>query len=362
MSLNVLVDGYNLELPQGTGIKTYSENLLSALKHLGYSTTVLTSRQINPQEPLAQYQLLTKYKCYRVSNLLFKGLRIKSQFKIKQANIDIWHATYPLPITIKNTLKITTIHDLIPLKLPHLTLDNKRFFKELINISLQESHCIVTVSESTKKDIIELFNYPEEKIHVTYQPTIFRKIDSTNNNILEKYQLEKNNYILFVGAIEPKKNVQRIIEAYQQLRLKQPLVIIGKKAWLWQEELKNINTSSVILLDYVSKQELQYFYQGATCFIFPSLYEGFGLPVLEAMSFGTPVITSNISSLPEVAGDAALYVDPYNTQDIAEKLNYLINNNELREKLSKATQQRAKIFTMEKYLQKIAEIYQNLGI
>ena len=220
----------------------------------------------------------------------------------------------------------------------------------------------MTVSESTKKDIIELFNYPEEKIHVTYQPTIFRKIDSTNNNILEKYQLEKNNYILFVGAIEPKKNVQRIIEAYQQLKLKQPLVIIGKKAWLWQEELKNINTSSVILLDYVSKQELQYFYQGATCFIFPSLYEGFGLPVLEAMSFGTPVITSNISSLPEVAGDAALYVDPYNTQDIAEKLNSLINNNELREKLAKAAQQRAKIFTMEKYLQKIAEIYQNLGI
>ena len=280
--------------------------------------------------------------------------------KVKQP-LDIWHATYPLPVTIKNTVKITTIHDLIPLKLPHLTLDNKRFFRELINVSLQESECIITVSESTKKDIIELFNYPQDKIYVTYQPIISKECDSNGKDILEKYQLKKNNYILFIGAIEPKKNIKRIIEAYQKLRLKQPLVIIGKKAWLWQEELQNINTSSIILLDYVTYQELQCFYRGATCFIFPSLYEGFGLPVLEAMSFGTPVITSNVSSLPEVAGDAALYVNPYDSQDIAEKLNHMISNEDLRKKLTQAGKQRAKMFSMEKYLQKISRIYQTLG-
>ncbi len=360
MPLNVLVDGYNLELKQGTGIKTYSEGLLVALKQLGYSTTVLTSRKIDSQENLNHYRLITRPLCFRISNLLFKGLSIRSQLKVKQP-LDIWHATYPLPVTIKNTVKITTIHDLIPLKLPHLTLDNKRFFRELINISLQESGCIITVSENTKKDIIELFNYPQDKIYVTYQPIIPREYDSNGKDILEKYQLKKNNYILFVGAIEPKKNIKRIIEAYQKLRLKQPLVIIGKKAWLWQEELQNINTSSIILLDYLTYQELQCFYRSATCLIFPSLYEGFGLPVLEAMRFGTPVITSNISSLPEVAGDAALYVNPYDSQDIAEKLDYMISNEALREKLAQAGRQRAEMFSMEKYLQKISQIYQALG-
>ncbi len=360
--LKVLIDGYNLELQQGTGIKTYSITLLEALNQLGVSSTILTSRKIRSEELFSNAQIIRLPQCYRIANLLFKSIRIKQNLKIKQP-IDIWHATYPLPISIKNTLKITTIHDLIPLKLPHLTLDNKRFFRDLIKSSLEDSEVIITVSQSTKNDLVSLFDYPAERIFVTYQPIALKTItEGENKPILEKYQLKKDNYILFVGAIEPKKNIKRLIEAYQKLSTGQSLVIIGKKAWLWKEELKNIEQSStkIVLLDYVSSQDLQYLYKGASCFIFPSLYEGFGLPVLEAMNFGCPVITSNIASLPEVCGDAALYIDPYDTQDLAEKLEQLLGDNHLRAHLAQAGHQRAKLFSMERYIQEINRVYQKV--
>jgi len=360
-NIEVLIDGYNLELQQGTGIKTYSITLLTALNQLGLSTNILTSRKIPAEDLLVKGKIITRAKCFRITNLLFKSLRIKTSLKIPQS-IDIWHATYPLPITLKNTIKITTIHDLIPLKLPHLTLDNKRFFRDLIRSSLKDSQAIITVSENTKRELLSLFDYPEERIFVTYQPIALKEISEEKESVLEKYQLKKKKYILFVGAIEPKKNIKRLIEAYQKLKREEPLVIIGKKAWLWQEELKNIKASSslIILLDYVSSEELQYLYRGASCFIFPSLYEGFGLPVLEAMSFGCPVITSNLSSLPEVCGDAALYIDPYNSQDIAEKLEQLLSDNALREGLVQAGKARSSMFSMEQYMQKISQVYQSV--
>lgn len=173
-SLEVLIDGYNLELAQGTGIKTYSITLLHALHQLGLSTNILTSRHINSKE-----SQITLSQCYRIANLLFKSTRIKQTLKIKQP-IDIWHATYPLPIVIKNAVKITTIHDLIPLKLPHLTLDNKRFFRDLIKSSLEDSQAIITVSQSTKNDLLSLFNYPEERIFVTYQPIALKDVTKRN--------------------------------------------------------------------------------------------------------------------------------------------------------------------------------------
>ena len=357
--IEVLLDGYNLELKQGTGIKTYSITLLDALKQLGASTTILTSRPINYAETLSKEKTITLPKFYRIANLLFKTIRIKQNLKFKQ-DIDIWHATYPLPVTIKNTVKITTIHDLIPLKLPHLTLDNKRFFRELIQSSLQDSQAIITVSQSTKADLLSLFDYPEDRIFVTYQPIALESTLQAPKHTLNKYGLNPHNYILFVGAIEPKKNIKRLIEAYQKLNLEQPLVIIGKKAWLWKEELANINNSQVILLDYIPSQDLVCLYQSATCFIFPSLYEGFGLPVLEAMNLGCPVITSNNSSLPEICADAALYVDPYDVQDIAQKLEQILSDNHLRESLVKAGKERAKIFSRARYIEKIEQVYQTV--
>ncbi|MBU0987089.1 MAG: glycosyltransferase family 4 protein, partial [Proteobacteria bacterium] len=144
-----------------------------------------------------------------------------------------------------------------------------------------------------------------------------------------------------------------------------PLVIVGKKAWLWESELNvlyadwnNKRTQKKIrLLEYVPTVDLPVLYNGARCLAFPSLYEGFGLPPIEAMSLGCPVLTSSVASLPEICGEAALYVDPYDTRDIADKLGRIINDDELKAKLINAGYDRAKYFSMENYMERLTAAY-----
>lgn len=422
--INVLIDGYNLELIQGTGIKTYGISLIKALTSLEANVDILCSRYtnttnsilsevlffdipgINNKLLLAKNMILAASQqfyqakkipnsdfvikhnadlvifdyllksgeifstndCFRVANNLYKLLQINTKININK-KIDIWHTTYPLPIKINNAKKITTIHDLIPLKLPYTTLDDKTFFFKNIRNSIQDSTAIITISENTKKDILDCFDVNPDKIHITYQPIIDNSLTVTDSEdeidkYLNKYQISYKKYILFVGSIEPKKNVGRLIDAYSGLDTDMQLIIVGKKAWLWEEEISKLKITfnelfptKIKLLEFVSKTDLLYLYKGAFCFVFPSLYEGFGLPPLEAMSFGCPVITSNVSSLPEICGDAALYIDPYDSVDIRNGIETLINNSHLRIQLSEAGKERVKLFNMENYVKKLYEVY-----
>lgn len=423
--INVLVDGYNLEMQKGTGIKTYGATLLQALVSLGANVDLLCSRDIDTASPLLaesmffdnqdtrkrtkvgtllsiarQFFLPSKKtytisrdrkfiikqsndnvfnylteasnifnarECYALSNSLYKLLKFQTTIKIPK-RIDLWHATYPIPIKINGAKKITTIHDLIPLKLPYTTLDDKKFFFNNINHAVKNSEIILTVSENTKQDILTCFDIHPEKIFVTHQPIVNEGLDSVKEDLLEgylrKYTLEASKYILFVGAIEPKKNVGRLIDAYIDLDTDMKLVIVGKKAWLWKDELYKLEmvfggnfSAKVKLLDYVPKKDLGYLYKGAFCLVFPSLYEGFGLPPLEAMSFDCPVITSNVSSLPEVCGDAAIYVDPYDSNDIRAGIEKLINSPQVRSQLIDSGKERVKFFGMENYVKKLHQAY-----
>jgi glycosyltransferase involved in cell wall biosynthesis len=155
-----------------------------------------------------------------------------------------------------------------------------------------------------------------------------------------------------------------LIDAYKALDNDMNLVIVGKKAWSWEDELANIDGvfgknshGRVKIIDYLPRRDLNCLYKGAFCFVFPSLYEGFGLPPLEAMSFGCPVITSNVSSLPEVCGDAAIYIDPYNSDDIRQAIEKLINAPQTRQKLIEAGKERVKLFSMENYAKKLYGAY-----
>lgn len=419
--VNVLVDGYNLELVQGTGIKTYGLSLVKALSAAGANVDILCSRYsdksnpllsevlffdrqnntvdpwgqlktaintINPlykakKIPLSDFvikqegdnflsamkdfgDIINIHNCYTYANNLNKKFSINTKIGLDK-KIDIWHVTYPLPITVSRAKKITTIHDLIPLKLPHTTLDDKKFFFNLVKKALRESALVLTVSASTKKDILDIFDVNPDKICVTYQPILTKNISPTEERLssaLKKYKLKPKQYILFVGAIEPKKNIGRLVDAYSGIDTDMPLVIVGKRGWLWEGEIGKLETlfgknfpRKVKLLEYVSKQDLLYLYSNAYCFVFPSLYEGFGLPPLEAMSLGCPVITSNISSLPEVCGDAALYVDPYDADSIREKMELLLNNPELQSQLVVAGVERIKLFSMENYTKRLCEAY-----
>jgi glycosyltransferase involved in cell wall biosynthesis len=421
--IKVLVDGYNLQLTKGTGIKTYGLSLVQALTLMDAEVDVLLSRsgykanaildevffydnQIENRSLLFLLKGLAKtaspfyrakrrksdrnfvvkrgqYKeeflqyaesfnlpqCYSIANILHKKLGIKTTIKVPE-KIDLWHATYPLPMQIQGVKKITTIHDLIPLRLPYATLDDKESFYFKVRDALKESAAIITVSENSKQDLLTYFDEADpDKIIVTYQPIALEPLEATKREIkarLEGYGLEYQKYWLFVGAIEPKKNVGRLIDAYASLDTDYPLVIVGKKGWLWEDELAKIGfiadskhpSKQVKLLEYVSADSLRYLYCGAFCLVFPSLYEGFGLPPVEAMTFGCPVITSNLSCLPEVCGEAAIYVDPYEVSDIKQKMEGLLSQPLLREQMAIAGKQVVRSFGMEAYLHRLHGAYQ----
>ncbi|QCS48010.1 glycosyltransferase family 4 protein (plasmid) [Picosynechococcus sp. PCC 11901] len=426
-SINVVVDGYNLEMQKGTGIKTYAATLIKALISLNANVDVLCSRHIGNTKymdstflaettffdrhdnksysafdllrffigqyfggvkeiPITNFvikqegdfvfemlaekgKIFNSSGCYNMANALYGALKLDICINVPK-KVDIWHATYPMPIKLKNAKTITTIHDLIPLKLPFTTLDNKKRFFDVVKNAIEKSDLILTVSENSRQDILKSFDVDPEKVFLTYQPIIEKSIffkKKLTSKVLEKYSLQVHNYILFVGAIEPKKNVRRLIEAYKGLDKEMKLVIVGKKAWLWENELKNLESMfgrnfprKVKILDYLPRADLDYLYHGAFCFVFPSMYEGFGLPPLEAMSFECPVVTSQVSSLPEICGNAAIYVNPYDSNDIRSGIEKLINNPQMRHQLVELGKERVKFFNSENYTKRIYEAYQKV--
>ena len=296
---------------------------------------------------------------------------------------DIMHWTYPLAIRIPKAKNIYTLHDLGPLRLPHTTLDNKRHYFRLIRNLTKSADHIVTVSEASKKDIMDLFGVPEERMTNTYQavdiPAIYRNkaVSDVRIELEGTFGLSYKKYFLFFGAIEPKKNVGRLIEAYLASGVTDPLVIVGKKAWQSEEELQLIaggdhvrhllttltkpndkeRRSSVLHFDYASYPLLISLIRGAKAVLCPSLYEGFGLPALEAMSLGTPVLTSNTASMPEVVGEAALKIDPYDTRALVEGIRALDNDTDLLGRLAEAGPIRAEQFSPERYQARLSKLY-----
>lgn len=221
--------------------------------------------------------------------------------------------------------------------------------------SIKKAKKIITISNSSKNDIIKTYGVKANKIAVIY-PGI-RKI-SVNERVLNMNELNKKfgiegDYILFVGTLQPRKNISKLIEAFSKLKKQNlKLVIVGKKGWLYEDILnapaKFGISEKVKFLDFVNDEDLPSLYKNALCFVLPSLYEGFGLPVLEAMQYGCPVLTSNVSSLPEAGGDGAIYFDPQNADDIAQKIEEVISNKNLREEMVKKGYNQVKKFSWKK--------------
>ncbi|HEX8965793.1 MAG TPA: glycosyltransferase family 1 protein [Patescibacteria group bacterium] len=237
--------------------------------------------------------------------------------------------------------------------------------------SAKQASKIFTISTSSKNDIIKYYPVKSENVVVTY-PGIKLEIENMKDipsiDYLQKTYLIPKKYILFVGTIQPRKNIARLIEAYAQIANKNKdvdLVIVGKKGWLYEPILETPEklgiAQRVHILNFVSDSDLAGFYANALCFVLPSLYEGFGLPVLEAMKYGCPVITSNVSSLPEAGGDACLYVDPNNTNDIALKMEKLITDSTLRKSLITKGKEHIKKFSWENSAKKTLEVLESIA-
>jgi glycosyltransferase involved in cell wall biosynthesis len=281
---------------------------------------------------------------------------------------EVMHWTYPLPVTLAGARNIYTLHDLVPLRLPYTTLDVKHTYVAIVAACVRDAAHICTVSEASRRDILDRFPTDPARVSNCYQaspmpPAALAGSAEADAHVVEGvFGLPPAGYFLFFGAIEPKKNVGRLLEAYLALQTPTPLVIVGARAWQSESELRLLaqaggRAGRIVQLDYLPRALLLKLIRSARAVVFPSLYEGFGLPVLEAMQLGTPVLTSRTSSLPEVAGDAAVFVDPYDATSIAQALASLDNDAGLRDRLRAAGLAQAALFSPERYRARLDAMY-----
>ncbi|WP_237216834.1 glycosyltransferase family 4 protein [Falsiroseomonas oryziterrae] len=440
----IAIDGYNLALEQGTGVATYARGLSRRLQALGAEVGVLYGHRSSSgrdgllrevtffdprgdlpgwRRPLDDFLRMIRLRrgvdavevpigsvetaglearlpafdriwnvpsLYRAAVLGFGASGRFGTVRLPGAPA-VMHWTYPVPLQVPGVANIYTIHDLVPLRLPFTTLDNKKRYLGTVRGIAERAAHIVTVSEASKRDIMSLLGVPEERVTnagqaVELPDRATLKPDALVRGELEGFfGLEWGRYFLFFGAIEPKKNVGRLIEAYLASGSEHPLVICGKQAWNAHQELGLLYEDDrrdfvprgpiegvqgmtrrlrdkVVLINYVPGRLLTGLIRGARAMLFPSLYEGFGLPVIEAMHLGTPVMTSNSSSLPEVAGDAALLVDPYDTRAMAEAIQALDRDEALRARLAALGPPQAASFSTERYALRLRDLYARLGI
>lgn len=431
-----MIDGRNLDLEKGTGVATYARNLSYFLHEIGYNVDILYGSRAAPghtdlMKEIAFFDInagdIPKWLFlirsikesilaplgYEATKIPITGTVIAETFRSRlpyfdsiynspdlfrkahslfgifnkmhkvhiETKPDLMHWTYPLPLKIKKIPNIYTLHDLVPLRLPYTTLDNKRKYFKLVNKIAKYADHIITVSESAKLDIVNILGINSEKITNTYQSvSIPDKYSKKTNETVQRevegtFGLEYKNYFLFWGSIEPKKNIGRIIEGYLSSGVKTPLVIVGAQAWKSENELKllyddNIRSlvhignetrvqAKVVQLNYAPFPLLVSLIKGAKATIFPSLYEGFGLPVLESMLLGTPVISSTTSSIPEVAGDAAILINPYDTKEIADAILTIDSDPDVRELLTQKGFSQAAIFSNDAYKKRLSDVYRN---
>jgi len=274
--------------------------------------------------------------------------------------IDVFHHPAGLVFPVSDKANVMTLSDLIPRLFPYYCPGSDEWFKESFD-KADQMDIILTYSEHTKQDVAKTLEIDEERIRVIPLAAHhqYRPLDNQEQvqAVLMKHGLGERPYIIYVGSVEARKNVSRLVEAYHLLRQEEPslehqLVLVGTKLWLHEsifEVIRNLDLEShVKWLGYVPFEDLPALLNGAELFAFPSLYEGFGLPHLEAMSCGTPVICSRASSLPEVVGDAGLMFDPYRVKDIAEAMHRTLTDSQLRLSLREKGLKRSHMFSWDK--------------
>jgi glycosyltransferase involved in cell wall biosynthesis len=274
-----------------------------------------------------------------------------------------------LPPTLPSTRTLLTVHDLSFVRVPEAASPAlKAYLDIVVPRSVRRADHILADSSATKVDLVELYGTPPEKITVLLSgvDARFRRVDDVSalSQVRGRYRLPSTPYIFAVGTVQPRKNYGRLIQALARLRdagHDVDLVIAGGRGWLEDPIYETMRTTGmdghVLFIGFAAEEDLPALYSDAVCVATPSLYEGFGLPVLEAMACGTPVVTSNVSSLPEVAGDAALTVTPTDLEALTEALRQLITDTTRREALISQGYERARQFTWEASARQLQQIY-----
>ncbi len=353
---NSLLINLSFLIPEPTGISVYAENILPALKELN-PTLLISAPKPN-------------YSCYAIPNNMTPNQGTKghlrrllwTQFKLPQIdrklNGNLLFSPIPETPLYSGCRSVVMAHDLIPLRFPRKGSRLTAYFQYYIPKVLSQAEHIICNSLATAKDLIDFYKIPESKI--TPIPLAY------NRDKFQFLDLPTSNYFLYIGRHDAYKNVERIITAFAHLKHRSDyeLWLAGPTDNTYTPALKKQVqelelTEQVKFLNYVPSEQFIKMINQATAVVFPSLWEGFGFPVLEAMACGTPVITSNLSSLPEVGGNAVLYVNPYQVKEITEAMETLINDTQLRSHLRTLGFEQAKQFSWEKTGQQTALILQN---
>ena len=284
---------------------------------------------------------------------------------LRRAQVDLLHGPAYVGPLASACPYVLTFHDLSFLFFPQgFRRLNRAYLRTFSRLSAHRARRVIAVSESTKRDLVEHYGLSPDRIDVVYNGVDagFRPVPAGQVKAFRTTEGLPERFILFVGTLEPRKNVVRLIEAYARLpKGRPPLVLVGSKGWLYDEIFARVEAlnlqEQVRFAGYASADTLPYWYNAAELLAYPSLYEGFGLPPLEAMACGTPVVTSTASSLPEVVGDAALLVDPTDVEALALAMESVLSDQELRRQMQAAGLAQARRFSWETAAQGTVESY-----
>ncbi|MFZ5351548.1 MAG: glycosyltransferase family 4 protein [Bacillota bacterium] len=364
------MDGRVVTWHIGSGLATYTNNLITHLNELNSMNNTYMFYPTPFKTDVYDLKDMPKNLLTGERRLDFWHNMYITDWKMNYP-VDVFHNTVNgigLPKTFEGK-NVITLHDLIPYVMPE-TVDRPHLnytFKFTPQIVEEAAH-IITVSNFSKSDIQRYFGISDDKITVTHLAAdmIYTPMDrdKARNVIFNKYGIDKR-YILYLGGFSLRKNIARLIKAFRRVVDETPssiyLLILGEHSRsfnsLWNQTEQLGLSDSVKFLNFVPTDDLPFFYNGAEVFVYPSLYEGFGLPPLEAMQCGTPVVTSNVSSIPEIVGDACKLINPYSVDDIAYAISELLNDEIQWQKYSLKGMEKTKEYSWKKTAEKTLEVY-----
>lgn len=376
--MSIIGIDYTAAYEQGAGIGRYVRELIRALAaeddHMPYRLFVAGATSKNlPAAPGPNF----RWRPTPITPLWFARiwhrLQLPLPVELFTGRVSLFHATdFTLPPTLPGVPTLLTVHDLSFVRAPETaTPVLKAYLDQVVPRSVRCAAHILADSQATKDDLVEFYDTPPEKITVLLSGVDVRFAPVTDEAmqqaVRERYNLPDRPYIFSVGTVQPRKNYARVIEALAALGPAYAdfhLVIVGGRGWLDSPIYQAVDefglADRVHFTGFVRDEDLPTLYSAATCLAYPSLYEGFGFPVLEAMACGIPVITSNISSMPEVAGDAALLVDPYDVSAISDTLRRLLADETLRADLIARGFMQAQQFTWARAARQLKDIYHRM--